>query len=83
MSVTRGAATLVGQHYSLEQQLGEGGCGAVYAATDTRLGRRVAVKLLHRGALAQDDMRGRFVREAQLARQLSPASQDSPARPVR
>jgi serine/threonine protein kinase len=70
VNVTRSAATLVGQHYRLERKLGEGGCGAVYAATDQRLNRPVAVKLLHRGALAQQDMRGRFLREAQLARQL-------------
>jgi serine/threonine protein kinase len=52
-------------------KLGEGGMGAVYRATDTRLGREVALKLLP-AALASDPARSaRFRREAQVLASLN------------
>jgi tetratricopeptide (TPR) repeat protein len=51
--------------YQIEAQLGAGGMGAVYLARDTRLNRKVAIKVLH-GKLAEPD-RGSI--EAQRFRQ--------------
>ncbi|WP_129630318.1 serine/threonine protein kinase [Candidatus Oscillochloris fontis] len=36
--------TLINQRYEIVRQVGQGGMGAVYEATDTRLGHRVAIK---------------------------------------
>ncbi|NEQ25064.1 MAG: serine/threonine protein kinase, partial [Microcoleus sp. SIO2G3] len=55
------------QRYKLVQQLGGGGSGEVYLAIDTRLGRRVAVKLL-RGVLTKSkEVLARFEREVILS----------------
>jgi len=56
--------------YRLEYQLGEGGMGTVYRATDTKLNRPVAIKFLSI-ALADASARRRFQREAQLASSLN------------
>lgn len=61
--------SLVGGRYHLEERLGEGGFGAVHAALDTQLKRRVAVKLLNPGSEARSSeqagrLRERFRREA-------------------
>src|SRR5262249_14060876 len=56
--------------YKIENQVGEGGMGVVYMALDTRLNRRVAVKLLS-DKLADAAARRRFQREAQTASSLN------------
>ena len=67
-------ALSVGQNagpYTITAPLGAGGMGEVYRATDTRLGRDVAIKLLP-AELAQDpDRLARFEREAKLLASLN------------
>jgi two-component system LytT family response regulator len=58
-------------HYRVVAQLGEGGMGAVYLADDTRLGRRVALKVLPANLAADPERMHRFVQEAKLASALT------------
>jgi len=51
--------------YRVESLLGAGGMGAVYRATDTVLGRRVAIKMLPADVAADPEWVARFRREAQ------------------
>lgn len=63
---------LVGErlgHFQLEEFVGGGGMGAVFRATDTMLGRTVAVKVLSRDQ-TDDDTLLRFQKEAQNAARL-------------
>src|SRR5688572_8900251 len=65
-------STLVGkrlEHYELNEFVGGGGMGAVFRATDTRLGRPVAVKVLSRDQSDEETIR-RFRNEAQSAARL-------------
>src|SRR5512145_2003398 len=57
--------------YRIVGLLGAGGMGEVYTATDTRLGRRVAVKVLQRWLAESAAHRERFEREARLISQLN------------
>src|SRR5579872_7479676 len=53
-------------HYRITAKLGQGGMGEVWRATDTKLNRDVAIKVLP-DAFAQDaDRMARFTREAQV-----------------
>lgn len=58
-------------HYQILESLGKGGMGEVYAAEDTRLGRRVAIKVLSRELALDADRRERFEREARAVAALS------------
>jgi len=58
-------------HYHIGPALGSGGMGTVYRAHDTRLGRDVAVKILHDTAHDSDEHRQRLLREARAASLLS------------
>ncbi|HEY2787600.1 MAG TPA: serine/threonine-protein kinase [Fimbriiglobus sp.] len=53
--------------YEIEAVIGEGGMGAVYAASDTNLRRKVAIKLMLPEYAANPSMRDRFLREARSA----------------
>src|SRR2546421_12729061 len=58
-------------HYRITTKLGEGGMGAVYRATDTKLNRDVAVKVLPDSFAADPDRLARFTREAQVLASLN------------
>src|SRR5688572_9638276 len=51
-------------HYRLLEKLGSGGMGQVWLALDSRLGRKVALKLLSPGVVADATRRKRFERES-------------------
>src|SRR5882672_11388342 len=53
--------------YRIVRVIGEGGMGAVYEGENTRIRRRVAIKLLHAGIASNTEMVQRFEREAQVA----------------
>ena len=46
--------------YQIESPLGAGGMGEVYKATDTRLARTVAIKVLPEHVAADPDLKQRF-----------------------
>jgi len=53
-------------HYEITAHLGSGGMGAVYQATDLKLRRNVAIKLLPDTFASDPDRLARFKREAQV-----------------
>jgi len=65
----KNSAVHLGQ-YRLDSELGSGGMGIVYRATDEKLHREVAIKVLHPHLLQNEDLRERFRREARMHAQL-------------
>ncbi|HEV7994041.1 MAG TPA: serine/threonine-protein kinase [Gemmatimonadaceae bacterium] len=61
----------VGTQYLVDAEIGRGGMAVVYRATDLRLHRRVAIKLLPPELAFNADVRERFLREAQMSAQLA------------
>jgi serine/threonine protein kinase len=58
-------------HYEVVATLGKGGMGEVYVAQDTKLQRRVALKVLPKETAADPERRSRFEREARAVAALS------------
>src|SRR6516225_3798517 len=58
-------------HYRITSKLGEGGMGEVWRATDTKLGRDVAIKILPEAFAADPDRMARFEREAKVLASLN------------
>ncbi|MFD1860033.1 Stk1 family PASTA domain-containing Ser/Thr kinase [Aeromicrobium camelliae] len=74
MTVT-GDQALVGHtldgRYVIHERIARGGMASVFRATDLRLDRIVAVKIMHAGLGDADDFRQRFVSEAKAAAKLN------------
>jgi serine/threonine protein kinase len=58
-------------HFEITSHLGTGGMGEVYQATDAKLGRSVAIKLLPEALTHDTDRAARFEREARLLASLN------------
>jgi len=58
-------------HYRIVSKIGEGGMGEVYLAQDTKLDRKVALKILPEELAANQDRMRRFVQEAKAAAALN------------
>ncbi|MDH3199024.1 MAG: serine/threonine protein kinase [Candidatus Krumholzibacteria bacterium] len=61
----------LGEAYSVDHEIGRGGMGVVYHARDQRLKRDVAIKVLPPELAFREDIRTRFLREAETAARLS------------
>src|SRR5437667_1106989 len=61
----------LGSSFTLEGEIGRGGMGVVYRARDERLKRGVAVKVLPPDLAFREEIRIRFLREAETAARLS------------
>ena len=58
-------------HYRISSKLGEGAMGEVYRATDSKLGREVAIKLIPEDFAKDSARMSRFTREAQVLASLN------------
>ena len=62
---------IIDNRYQLIRQIANGGMASIYEAIDTRLDRKVAVKIMHPHLAADDAFVSRFIREAKAAAALS------------
>ncbi|MFA6316596.1 MAG: protein kinase [Elusimicrobiota bacterium] len=63
--------SLIGGRYELVFQIGEGGMGVVFLATDRQLGRKVALKRMRADLQANAGHREKFIEEARLVSRLT------------
>jgi serine/threonine-protein kinase len=69
--LARRLSQALGSSFTLEGEIGRGGMGVVYHARDERLKRKVAVKVLPPELAFREEIRIRFLREAETAARLS------------
>lgn len=62
---------LIDDRYRVRSLIARGGMATVYVATDLRLDRRVAIKIMHDHLAADEAFRDRFIREARAAARLA------------
>lgn len=62
---------LVDQRYRVRARIARGGMATVYVATDLRLERRVALKVMHSHLSDDSAFQSRFIQEARTAARLS------------
>ncbi|HEX4599908.1 MAG TPA: protein kinase [Gemmatimonadales bacterium] len=70
-SLTARLIKALGNSYTVEGELGRGGMGVVFNARDERLKRHVAIKVLPPELAFREEIRLRFLREAETAARLS------------
>lgn len=63
-------ATIAGR-YKISKQIASGGMATVYLAVDTRLDRKVALKIVHRHLANESSFREKFIQEAKISARLS------------
>ena len=73
--------SVVDNRYRVLRRLGSGGMADVWLAEDTHLQRQVALKVLHRRFLQDQEFVGRFQREAEHAAGLHPPEHRRRLRP--
>lgn len=62
---------VIGNRYRVESQVASGGMATVYLATDQRLDRQVAIKVIHQHLANDSNFQEKFVLEAKTAAKLS------------
>jgi serine/threonine-protein kinase len=70
MLVSFDVGAVMDKRYRIEAEIGIGAQGGVYRASELRLGRAVALKILHPGSVGKGEAEARFLREAKLGREL-------------
>lgn len=65
------SSELIGGRYRIVREVARGGMATVYLAIDTRLERKVALKIIHSHLAKDTSFREKFIREARIAAKLS------------